>query len=181
MINKGTFRLLLATTIACLAFTGVHAGGYVGAAAGQGSTQIQPDPTFTAFDGSGTAYKVLGGWRVIKFFGIEADYRDFGTQEDEILGQGVQVETTALDLFAVGVIPIGSWELFGKAGYSRWDAEISAVGVPGGVSDDGTDIAYGVGVAYTFSKVGLRLEYEEFDVEDVDQVNMFSFGFDFRF
>ena len=65
MINKGTFRLLLATTIACLAFTGIHAGGYVGASAGQGSTQIQPDPAVTAFDGSGTAYKVLGGYRVM--------------------------------------------------------------------------------------------------------------------
>jgi len=180
MIKKATSRLLLAVAIFALAFTGTYAGGYIGAAAGQSNTQIQPDPGLTAFDGSGTAFKVLGGWRVLKFFGVEADYRNFGTQEDVVLDETIEVDTTALDLFAVGVIPMGSWELFGKAGYSKWDAEIRAQGQPG-VSDDGTDLAYGVGTAYTFIKFALRLEYEAFDVEESDKVDMISFGFDIRF
>ncbi len=88
--------------------------------------------------------------------------------------------TTALDLFAVGVIPIGKFEVFGKAGYSMWDAEVSALGQPS-AKDDGSDLAYGLGAAYTFAKFALRLEYEMFDIESNADVDMLSFGFDFRF
>jgi hypothetical protein len=181
MSERTAFRCLVLVAAACLASTATFAsGGYVGASAGQSNTQIEASPG-TSFDGNGTSFKVQGGYRLLKYFGVEADYRDFGTQDDTVLGQSVEVDTTALDLFAVGVIPVGgAFEVFGKAGFSSWDADIQTVGQPS-VSDDGGDLAYGLGGAYVMGKFALRLEYEQFDIEDADDVNIASLGFDFRF
>jgi hypothetical protein len=165
---------------ACLACTGAFAKAYVGASAGQSNTEI--DDQGTTFDGSATSFKLQGGYRFVRHFGVEADYRDFGTQDDTVQGQSIEVDTTALDLFAVGLFPIGeSFEVFGKAGWSSWDADFTAVGVGTG-SEDGTDLAYGLGAAYTFAeKFAVRFEYEMFDIEDTDSVNIASLGVDFRF
>jgi hypothetical protein len=180
-MSKGIgFRILVIAGIVCLSCTGAFAKAYVGAAAGQSTTEIDPG-VGESFSGSDTSFKVHGGYRVIKFFGVEADYRDFGSQTDNVLGENIAVDTKSFDLFAVGVIPIGkSFEVFGKAGFSMWDSEISVTGLGSG-SDDGNDLAYGLGAAYTFSKFALRLEYEQFDIAEIDNVSMASFGFDFRF
>ena len=180
MMKRGTVRFVMAFAITLIAFTGVYAGGFVGASAGQSSTTVGVDPSVSAFDGSATAYKVLGGYRVIKYFGVEADYRNFGSSEDSAIGSDLTIDTTALDFFAVGVIPIGNFEVFGKAGYSMWDAEVNVFGQQM-ASDDGNDLAYGLGAAYAFNKFALRLEYEMFDIENNVDVDMLSFGFDFRF
>ncbi len=79
----------------------------------------------------------------------------------------------------MGVIPVGSFEFFGKAGLASWNADITAGSFSD--SDSGTDMAYGAGTMYTFGKFDLRLEYEAFNISDADKVNMVSFGFDFRF
>jgi len=174
------FRLLAVAGIACLSFTGAFASAFVGAAAGQSSTEFDPG-VGESFSGSDTSFKVLGGYRVMKFFAVEADYRNLGSQTDTVFGEEIAIDTKSLDLFAVGVIPIGSsFEVFGKAGYSMWDAEMSLTTGESG-SDDGNDLAYGLGAAYTFGKFAVRLEYEQFDIADVDNVSMASLGFDFRF
>lgn len=177
-VGGSSLRFLLVIVAAGLAASAAHAGGYVGAAAGQGNTEFAPDPQAT-FDASSTSYKLYGGYRFMKFFGIEADYRDFGKPEQEFFGETVTVDTTALDLFAVGAVPIGSFEFFGKLGYTAWDASISALGEE--FSDDGNDMAYGLGFAYVFNKFSVRLEYEQFDIEDADNISMATVGFDFRF
>jgi hypothetical protein len=48
-------------------------------------------------------------------------------------------------------------------------------------SDDGTDLAYGVGAQFRVWSLSLRAEYEVFDVDDVDDLNMISVGFTFTF
>ena len=132
------------------------------------------------FDGSGSAFKFFGGYRFFRFFGVEADYRDFGDSDDTILGEKVEVGTTSLDVFAVGTIPLGAFEVFGKAGFTRWDAEFS---VPGEFSmrKAAYEMAYGIGAAYKISKIAVRLEYEQFEVENTEVVSMASVGVGFRF
>ena len=105
MITRSKFGFLALAAAALLAVTGAQAGGYIGASAGQGSTEID-DPTMTSFDGSSTSYKIHGGYRVMKFFGVEADYRDFGAPSETILGTEIEIDTTSFDVFAVGVIPV---------------------------------------------------------------------------
>ena len=180
-MSKGFLRFLIVAAVVCVPFTGAFGKAYVGASAGQGVTQVDAG-LGESFDASDTSFKVLGGWRFMKFFAVEADYRDLGSQSDMVLGEQYVIDTSAIDLFAVGVVPLGSFEVFGKAGYSMWDADMSIVGVPGSGSDDGNDLAYGVGGAYKFGgKFAVRLEYEMFDIENTDDVTMASVGIDFRF
>lgn len=171
-------RILVFVGVAALSLPGAMAGGYIGASAGQGSTSFDAGGG-TNFDASATSYKVLGGYRVLKFFGVEGDYRDFGSQRETVSGEEITLDTTAFDLFAVGVLPLGLFEVFGKAGYTMWDAEVSALSQS--VSDSGNDMAFGVGAGYAFGKVGVRLEYEMFDIADADDVSMVSVGAEFRF
>jgi hypothetical protein len=179
-MRKLLFGTLFVAGLCALCVPAAQAKAYVGAAAGQGNATV--DGPGESFNGSDTGYKLLGGYRVMKFFSVEADYRDFGGLSDNIAGEEITIDTTALDLFAVGVVPIGtSFEVFGKAGYAMWDAKFSSSLSPGSYSDDGNDLAYGIGAAYNFSKVGVRLEYELFDIEDTDDVSMASVGAVFRF
>src|SRR5262245_18193094 len=103
MSNRMLFRFLALAGIACLSITGAFASAYVGAAAGQGATEIDPGSGSPTFDANDLSFKVLGGYRVMKFFGVEGDYRDLGTQSDNVGGTNMDLATTAFDLFAVGV------------------------------------------------------------------------------
>jgi hypothetical protein len=47
--------------------------------------------------------------------------------------------------------------------------------------DDGTDLAYGVGVGLGFGSLGARLEYERFEIDDADTVDMISLGVTWTF
>jgi OOP family OmpA-OmpF porin len=178
MRQKVFLRVLLFAVIAAVAAGGAQAGAFVGLSAGQGSTEISQDAT--GFEGSSNAFKLFGGYRFIRFFGVEADYRDFGTSDDTVLGTNIEVGTTSLDVFAVGTLPLGAFELFGKAGFARWDAEFSVPG-EGSFDNDGNDMAYGIGAAYKINKIAVRVEYEQFEVEDTDVVSMASVGVGFRF
>jgi hypothetical protein len=180
MNKRFAVRVLAVIGIACLSGTVAFAGGFVGASAGQGSTTYDPGFGAPAFDSSATSYKVLGGYRFMKFFAVEGDYRDFGSQSEQALDYEVTIDTTAVDLFAVGVLPVGPVELFGKAGYSMWDSDFGVTNI-GSANDSGNDLAYGIGTAYAFGNIGVRVEYELFDLGEADDVSMFSVGAEFRF
>ena len=52
----------------------------------------------------------------------------------------------------------------------------------GSNDDSGTDSAYGAGAAFIFGKhLGIRAEYEQFNVADTDKTDMVSVGVDLRF
>jgi OOP family OmpA-OmpF porin len=162
------------------------AGGYVGVGVGQGDVELDDDDI--SFKGDDTGWKVFGGYRFIKWFGIEGGYVDLGSAADSFGRFEVEVDPDGFDAFAMGVYPIGPVELFAKAGLILWDVKANIDG-PGGFSDsdddDGTDLAYGVGVAFNIGdKFAVRAEWEMFDI-DVDDVStdvsMISVGAAYRF
>ena len=66
----------------------------------------------------------------------------------------------------------------------RPDTEVVLHGqIPGTYSSDypGTDLAYGVGVQFRLLSLGIRAEYERFDIDDVDDANMLSIGVTYTF
>jgi hypothetical protein len=125
--------------------------------------------------------QLYAGFHFLKFVGVELEYTDFGKFEDNSGGTTSPLEVTRADLFVLGVIPIGRFEIYGKVGYGYWDGDFqSSGGNP--QSDDGSDPAYGVGFAVKFVKIlAIRIEYEEFEIEGVDDLTMASIGLDFRF
>lgn len=176
-------HLLVAVLALFLAVPAAHAGiVYVGASAGSSSLNVG-DPTFS-FDESDTGYKGFVGVNFLKFFGAELSYVDFGTPEgsDAMLGT-IAVESKGWQVAFLGRIPLWKFELFAKAGVIAWDSEasFSAPMIPS-VSDDGSDLTYGVGAKFKFTDhFAIRAEWETYDVEDIDSLDMSSFGLEFTF
>lgn len=84
---------------------------------------------------SDTGWSATAGWRVNRFFAVEATYLDAGRPRwDDFLVYvpdlgGVydveaEVELRAVDVSAVAMLPfLGIWDVYVKAGVARYDAE----------------------------------------------------------
>ena len=157
-------KLMFLALILTLATPAAMAGGYVGAGVGQSSFSTKEDLTNIDVSDNTTGWKVFGGWTFMKFFALEASYVEFGSVEDKSGGVTVKTEATAYDAFAVGKIPIAFVEPFVKIGYASVDSKATVSG-SGSASDQGWDLAYGVGVGFNFAKkLHVRVEYEMYDI-----------------
>jgi len=76
-------------------------------------------------------------------------------------------------------VPIGPVDLFARVGAIDWDADVSAEGID--LSEGGTDLTYGIGAQFRVWSLGIRAEYEVFDIEDADTVDMISLGVTWTF
>jgi hypothetical protein len=169
----------------------IENGFYIGGSIGGSSLEVQDvDEEFGAFrfsDGD-TAYKLFGGFRFLNFLAVEAGYVDLGDPKDIISSiEGdeleAQIGVQGWDAFAVGLLPIGPVDLFAKIGVVSWEADIRAAynDLRDSDSDSGTDAAYGLGVALRLGNVALRAEGEQFDIDDAEDVYMFSVGVTYTF
>ena len=180
------YRAMIAALI--LAFTAMPAfsadnGFYVGAAVGQAGVDGDVDlgAVVDDFDGDDTGFKGIVGFRPLEWFAVELNYVDLGTAEDNVTGVDVDVETTGIDAFAVLYVPfIPVVDIFGKVGAISWDQDVSLSGLTS-ASDDGTDLAYGIGVGVGFGNLGARLEYERFEIPNTHTVDMISLGLTWTF
>jgi OmpA-OmpF porin, OOP family len=181
------------------AFAADDSGFYVGA--GLGSFSLQSEAisidegdfeidTGRDFDGSDFAFKILGGWQWNKYIAFEAEYFD---PEIEFDGQlTIEAETTGWILSALGIWPLGdSFNLFAKLGFVMWDVEgrgvikvpdfdIQESGSLG--SESGTDFAWGLGGTWNFTDhMGVRAEYQQFELDEFNNVNLASASFIYKF
>lgn len=158
-------------------------GIYLGAGIGQGGVQFEEriDGENFDFDASDTSYKLIAGWRFLDWFSVEANYVDLGTASDRIEGQRIETDVSGVSLAAVGFLPIGPVDLFAKLGAINWNADVAAPGTGLSGSEDGTDFAYGIGAQFRVWSLGLRAEYERFDVSDADTVDLISVGVTWTF
>lgn len=170
------------------AFAADDAGFYVGAGIGDGSVTVDIDEA-SDFDGSDTAFKVFGGYKFMKYVGVELEYVDGGDAEDQWREsfEGVTEELkvtigfSGFNASAVGFLPIGEkFSVFGKLGFMMWDADLRARYSFDGFSDSesdsesGTDFSWGVGAGFDFTdNLGVRVEYQAFEIEDAD-ADLFS-------
>lgn len=163
--------------------SGLYAGGGVG----QFDLQIDGidgiDEAVESLDDDDTAWQAFLGWRFNPYISLQAAYIDFGAPEDDFSTSGSSGNYRAeLDGFApsvIGTLPMGPVELSAKLGYYIYDLEITAnlddLGGDVFTSDDsGEDLMYGVAVGMTlFERLNAKLEYEEIDLEDVEDANAF--------
>jgi Outer membrane protein beta-barrel domain len=151
-------------------------GFYLGGSIGQANIEVD-DVTFSGedFDADDTGYKLIAGIRPLDWLGVEASYVNFGEPDDTLAGTNLEVEGDGISAFAVGFLATGPVDLFAKVGLLSWDSRIV------GFNEDGTDLAYGVGAQLRLLGLGVRAEYEIFDVDDVDDLNMISIGVTYTF
>jgi len=166
--------LLTAAMFSASAYAGGDSGFYIGAGIGQASVDDSVDGgeggSFS-FDGDDTGYKAILGYNFgivpLVDLGIELEYIDFGKPDDQVEGSDVEIDGSALAAFGVAGVNLGPVGVFGKVGMASWDADGSIDGAEV-VSDDGTDVAYGVGARFHIASFQIRAEYEIFDFDGTD-------------
>ena len=175
-----------------LAATPASAQGYVGASFGQSDIDEEITTGLIdsgSVDGKDTGWKIFGGYMFNRNFGLEVAYVNLG--EVSYSGTfggfpvtGGKVEVSGFNVAALGSLPINEQlSVFGKLGLFMWEAEASDTtgGVPFSDKIDGTDLAFGVGVGYNFTRnFAVRAEWEMFQTDDAD-ATMLSVGAVFRF
>ena len=175
-------RFVLALAIVCFAVSHASAGVYFGASGGK--SRYETTISGFQFRGDATAWKLYAGFTMFKFFGLEAVYADFGSTDDTVNGVRLDSEATAWEAFAVGTIPLGPVQIFGKAGMARWNADgtVSDGVLTADASSDGTDPAWGVGIAWKFAPLlSVRGEFERINASGDTKIDMATIGLGVQF
>jgi opacity protein-like surface antigen len=167
------------------------AGFYLGAGAGQFNAGIDDvddvDATVDEWDEEDTAYKIFAGYRLNRFLGFELDYINLGEPSGAVV-PGFNFDS-AVDGFApyvVGTIPLGPYfEVYGRLGYYFYDATTGIENEIDGrveVDEESEDLVWGAGVGANLGeKLNLRLEYERFDLEGLDDADALWLNAAWRF
>lgn len=206
-MNKHLLFVALATALAATSVQAADSGFYLGGSVGQAKLDNLSGSDLdrelarngytstTNLDDSDTGWKLFAGYRFMKNFALEGAYTNFGTfsARSAITAPSAGVVNTDVDLeawtvSAVGILPIGDhFSVFGRLGVNVWNVDVSATGTGSGgtaraaVSEDGTNVVYGLGAAYAVSKnLGVRAEWERYDFDGTD-VDLLSAGVSFSF
>ncbi|MEJ2330623.1 MAG: porin family protein [Gammaproteobacteria bacterium] len=166
-------------------------GFYAGGSIGQSTLKVPSDvvdlPDFNEDD---TGYKLFAGynWNLALFnLGVEGGYIDFGSPSEALdVDSKLRIEADGWNLVGLGGLNFGPFDVYAKAGWVSWDANLRISGIDpgfglGSMSEDGTDLMYGIGARFALGKLHIRGEWEEFDIEDSDRVYMFSAGVAWQF
>jgi len=153
-------------------------GPYVGVGLGRFNVNIdsidQVDEVAESLDDANdTAMKIFAGWRVLPFLSLEAGYVDLGNPGDDFETSGsdgnYRVGVSGFTVAALGRVPVGPVELFGKIGQYFYDVD-TRIDFDGGLpsirgKDSGNDVFWGGGVSFVvLERLELRAEYERFDI-----------------
>ncbi|HWS02501.1 MAG TPA: outer membrane beta-barrel protein [Gammaproteobacteria bacterium] len=205
-MNKQLFLLTFTAALASSTAYAADTGFYVGGSLGQSKIDISASDidaelasagytSSTSVDDSDTGWKLFAGYRIMKYLSVEGAYTNLGEASASSIitvpGPGVvnaTVEGEAWTVSALGILPIGDkFSLFGRLGVNIWNVDVSAAGTYSGAtatlsgSDDGTDMVYGVGAAYSFTdNLSMRGEWERYDFGDTD-VDLLSAGISWNF
>ena len=148
---------------------GIYIGGGVGSATIEDSAS---NPAGTAFDESDSAFKIFGGYRfdwlpIVSLSG-EVGYRDLGKPN----ASGAEYKVDGFDYAALAGLGLGPVELFARLGGMEYDLDKPIGGTK--TSFDGSAPVYGVGARFTLFGIGVRAEYENIDIDELDNVEMIS-------
>ncbi len=163
---KFIFATMAAAILAASPALAADDGGfYVGAGVGSFGVDVG------GFNGSDTGFKVFGGYGFNQYFGVDVEYLDGGTVEDS----SVKIDVSGFNASVTGTLPIAEqFQVFAKLGMLFWDADFHAPGL-GSDSDSGEDFSWGVGAGYDFTdNFGARIEYQGFEIQDTDTVDLIS-------
>ena len=167
---------------------GFYIGGSVGQSDYDDNNAIPDLITSGSVDGSDTGLKIFGGYQFNQHFGLELSWVDLGKagysgRFGALNVTGGTVETSGLNFSAVGTWPLGSnFALFGKIGFFAWESDASDVtgGLPFSGTQDGSDVSYGIGASFNFTKnLSMRAEWERFKA--VGDIDLLSIGVVFKF
>jgi len=189
-------RLILVALVVLIGMTAPayakkKSGFYLGGSVGYSAIAVEfseVDLGDVKFNETDVGFKAYGGYRLIPFLAVEGGYVDFGNpsgtlSNDEGLPIEAEIGLNGWDLSAVGILPLGIFDLFARVGYFWWDADVKAAfeDETDRESDSGSDLTYGIGGQVWLGQLAIRGEIELFDISEADNVWMFSAGVAYRF
>ena len=167
-------------------------GGYFGASIGPSKAKhwcstddLPPGAALASCDRRDQGWKMFAGYRVIRVLAFEASFIDFGkrslTATSGTESTTVRARATAFSAAAVGIIPLGPLEVFGKAGIARVKAqsEASLSGTTFKLGKNDNEAHYGLGLDYRLTREwDVRAEWER--IRD-SKIDLFSLGLQYRY
>lgn len=173
-----------------------EAGFYAGISVGQSEARDSCDGAGDlglSCDEKDTAWKLFGGYQFNRNLAAEIGYTDRLTKVSfGAPGFSGDVKASAWELVGIGAFPIiDRFSVYGKAGLYRAETKASAsapaFGFTASAKETNTDLTYGVGVKYDFTRnVGLRAEWQRYndvgggDIGE-DDVDVLSVGVVWKF
>jgi OOP family OmpA-OmpF porin len=158
-------------------------GPFIGASIG--SAGLDDDFDGLSIDESGTAFRIVAGWRFNEYFALEGGYHDFGDFEQAFVVDGeelnVALSADGFTLGAVGSIPLSErFSLMGRAGMFFWDGNAEINNVSQATPED-NNLFFGAGLNFQLTqKMRLTGDWTRYDLEDTIS-NVFSVGLEYRF
>lgn len=170
---------MLVIALPARAADGLYLGGGIGVATFKDSLD-----TGGTFDADDASYRVFAGWRFdlipLIDVAVEAAYTDFGKPSQNVPPSGdARFKLHGVSAAGLLIFPLGPLDLYGKAGVIESRLERSAAGTT--ATSSGTSGFYGAGVGFYVWKLGIRAEYERYQIKDVDRVQMLSVNALFQF
>jgi OmpA-like transmembrane domain len=182
-MNRPWKAIVAALVLSNLLVPELHAADGLYLGAGLGVATIKDDVNTETFDADDASYRAFVGWRFdivpLVDLAVEAAYTEFGRPSQTLSGQEVRFKLKGPSLAGLLIVPIGPLDLFGKAGVIDWKLDRTVAGTTAGSS--GTDAFYGGGIGFYLWKIGIRAEYERFQIKDVDRVQVLSVSALFQF
>jgi hypothetical protein len=177
-----TLRVVLAALLLGTAVSAGAADGlYIGA--GAGIATVRGEINADKLDADDVAYKGFAGWRFNSLplidLALEAAYTDFGRPHQTVGGADVRYRLHGGSFAGLLIVPLGPLDVYGKGGAISWRSETTNAGVT--TTRSGTDGFYGAGVGVYFWKIGLRAEWERFQIKGVDRVDLVTLSALFQF
>jgi len=169
------------------------ASGYFGASMGPSkakhwcsTSDLPPGAALASCDRRDQGWKMFAGYRMSRVFAFEASFIEFGnrslTATSGPESATVTARASALSAAAVGIIPLGPLEVFGKAGIAKVKAQsrdVSLSGTTFKLGKNDNEAHYGVGLNYRLtSEWDVRAEVER--IRD-SRIDFFSLGVQYRY
>lgn len=175
--------------VTALIFTGVHIGQlhaadgpYLGAGIGIASFRDDLGSGVT-LDEEDAAYKAFIGWRFdvipVIDLAVEVAYTDFGKPSQTVAAQQFEVNLRGPSIAGLLIFPLGPVDLYGKVGVLDWKLDRTVAGTTR--TSSGNDAFYGAGIGFYIWKIAFRAEWERFEIQDVERVDMVSVHALFQF
>jgi len=126
------------------------------------------------------SFKLIAGFRPLDWLAFEANYVDLGSDSANTPLGNSSIDSDAITLSALGLFEVGIVDLYARAGIAHWKVNVSLDGIDD--SDSGDEFTYGAGVGVHFGSVGVRAEYERFQLNNFDtDVSTVSLSFTYTF
>jgi len=131
-------------------------------------------------DENSTGYKFFAGFATPTIFAVEGGYRRFGTIEATDFDLTFESETTGWDVYGMAHFEVlYILDLFAKAGMLFWKTESTVIETS--LGETGSGFAWGLGAGVGLGPIGVRLEWENFTIEDPVTISMLTLSATYGF